>query len=390
MELMDFGAIARSGMAQVPDYAEQEAQAQQRQLQQSQQRLAQMAFQQKQAKEQREIDTETGYQNDLGGYLKTGNPQDLIRLAAKYPDKSEGIKRAFDAQDKVVKDADLRQAVSILGYVKNGKPELAAASLEDRITKSRAAGEPDDPQDAAILEALKSGDPAQIREAEGLISYHVASITGVDNFSKTLSDLNPKNKQSPFMLEYNDRVAQFGKANADKWAAIQDEKFIPVDGVGVFKGSDLIGEGGGQSSSGGAVAPNATAPTDVVQNGRSVIEQIFPGISVTDNVRDPNSSLGRANPNSFHVKTGGAVDVKPIPGMTFPQFVGQIKSAGYKIAEAKNEVGAGRSKHATGDHWHVVIAKGPGIPARVRSIQEARALAKGTVFFTPDGVRKIR
>lgn len=92
--------------------------------------------------------------------------------------------------------------------------------------------------------------------------------------------------------------------------------------------------------------------------GRAVIEGLFPEAVVTDDVRDPNSKLGRANPGSYHVKSDEAVDVRPIPGMTFEEFIQQIEDAGYTIIEAINEdegSGGKRSAHATGNHWHVVV-----------------------------------
>jgi hypothetical protein len=386
MELLDFGAIARSGMAQVPDYAAQQAQQQQMRLLENQQRLAQQTQLFKQQQDQREVDEEDAYQNDLSVYLKSNNPQDLINLSVKYPKKSEAIKRSFDAQDKVVRDADLRQSVSILGYINNGRADMAAKSLEDRIAKGRAAGEQDDPQDTAILESLKSGDPDRIKEAQGLITYQVSAITGAENFSKTFKDLNPEDKKDPLQKKVEYLRSQGRDDLAE--AALTEQGLLTVPGAGVYRISDFAG-GGGQASTVGAAPTDRTAP-DIVKDGRSAIETIFPGITVTDNVRDPNSKLGKANPNSFHVKTGGAVDVKPIPGMTFPQFISQIKSAGYKVAEAKNEVGKGRSKWATGDHWHVVLSGGPGIPAKVKTKQQFEKLASGTVFIAPDGSRRVK
>lgn len=88
--------------------------------------------------------------------------------------------------------------------------------------------------------------------------------------------------------------------------------------------------------------------------GRSVIESIFPGVEVTDDLRDPNSDLGRTNPGSRHNTTDAAVDVRPIPGMTFEQFLDEIRAAGYEIASARDEV-TDPSAHATGPHWHVVL-----------------------------------
>jgi hypothetical protein len=89
--------------------------------------------------------------------------------------------------------------------------------------------------------------------------------------------------------------------------------------------------------------------------GRRVIQDLFPDAQITDDLRDPNSDLGKKNPSSYHVGTDGAVDIRPIPGMTFDEFVNAVKAEGYDVVEAIDETGKGRSKHATGPHWHIVI-----------------------------------
>lgn len=94
-----------------------------------------------------------------------------------------------------------------------------------------------------------------------------------------------------------------------------------------------------------------------MSNGAAAVASVFPNARITDNRRDPNSALGRANPRSWHVRSAGAVDVAPIPGMTFDQYVGGLKKAGYSIIEARDEV-KNPSGHATGPHWHVVIGGG--------------------------------
>jgi hypothetical protein len=91
-----------------------------------------------------------------------------------------------------------------------------------------------------------------------------------------------------------------------------------------------------------------------VPYGREVIESLFPGVEVTSDNRAPNSALGRANPSSYHNTTDGAVDVRPIPGMTFDEFVAQVEAAGYNVVEKRDEV-TNPSGHATGPHWHIVI-----------------------------------
>lgn len=92
-----------------------------------------------------------------------------------------------------------------------------------------------------------------------------------------------------------------------------------------------------------------------VPYGRAVIQSLFPEAEITEDVRDPNSPLGRKNPNSKHIHTDGAVDLRPIPGVTFEEFIGALEAEGHDIVEAIDEVN-NPSGHATGPHWHVVFA----------------------------------
>lgn len=90
--------------------------------------------------------------------------------------------------------------------------------------------------------------------------------------------------------------------------------------------------------------------------GHAVVSSIYPNAHITQDLRDPDSALGRANPGSYHNSSGSAVDVRPIPGMTFEQFIQGIEDEGYEIIEKRDEV-RNPSRHATGPHWHVVIAQ---------------------------------
>lgn len=102
-------------------------------------------------------------------------------------------------------------------------------------------------------------------------------------------------------------------------------------------------------------APEGEMPPEGFSDAGQVVEYLFPGIEVTQVERDPNSPLGRANPDSYHNKGSNAVDVRPIPGMTFEEYVQAIQDAGFEIVEALDEVN-NPSRHATGPHWHVVFA----------------------------------
>ncbi len=89
-------------------------------------------------------------------------------------------------------------------------------------------------------------------------------------------------------------------------------------------------------------------------DGSAVIAELFPNARITSGYRGPNNPLSKKNPRSYHASTKGAVDIAPIPGVTFKEYIAGIRRAGYKIIEARDEV-KNPSKYATGPHWHVVI-----------------------------------
>ena len=100
----------------------------------------------------------------------------------------------------------------------------------------------------------------------------------------------------------------------------------------------------------------AAATFKASNNGTGVIQDLFPNARITSGYRGPNHPLSKKNPRSYHATTRGAVDVAPIPGLTFQQYIGRIRAAGHKIIEARDEV-TNPSSHATGPHWHVVIGE---------------------------------
>ena len=107
----------------------------------------------------------------------------------------------------------------------------------------------------------------------------------------------------------------------------------------------------------------------------NLVKSLFPTARVTSTKRSPTSVLGRKNPRSYH-NIGRAIDIAPIPGIKFKDYVSSLKNAGLDVVEAIEEVGKGRSKHATGDHWHVAYATGSKAPkAAVKAPKAAKTPA---------------
>lgn len=90
-------------------------------------------------------------------------------------------------------------------------------------------------------------------------------------------------------------------------------------------------------------------------HGRAIIEEIFPEAFVTSDHRGPENDL--YDPNSGHAGYN-TVDVRPIPGMTFDEFLQKIEDEGHTIVHAYDETRGPadpRKARAWGPHWHVEI-----------------------------------
>lgn len=390
MQPIDQGAILRSGAALIPDLQAQLAQRDQMAMQRQQLGLQTASLQAKLADDARERATLDSYAADvaaLGRLPKEAQPQAIIALMQKYPKQSEALKRSWDAQDDAVKQSDFQAASEIYSLVHNGAPDKAAAKIRQRIAADRAAGI-DTADDEAIAAALESGDPEQINQASSQIGWQLSTAAGPDKFAATYGAINPN---TSLTTNYQWLKSQGRDADAESLLENEVNPVFPITtptGVTAATASEL--RGGNRPQSQPTAPPKGGRGTPVADAG-SIAKVLFPDIEITQQHRDPNSSLGKANPNSWHNKTGAAIDVRPIKGMSFAQYVKRYADAGYTILEAKNEVGAGRSKWATGDHWHVVLGGGPkgaDGPVKVTSLAQARSLPSGTEFIDPKGVRR--
>ena len=100
------------------------------------------------------------------------------------------------------------------------------------------------------------------------------------------------------------------------------------------------------------------APFRPVGSGTDIMNKLFPDARVTSGFRPKGTKLGggQTHDRSWHTQSRAAVDIAPIPGMTFEQAAERIQSAGYGLIESRDEVN-NPSKYATGPHWHFVIGK---------------------------------
>lgn len=398
MAVIDQSAILRGGAALIPDLQAQLAQQQQLDMQRQQLGLQAAKYQAEQAQLGRELAEDQAYAADvqaLSALPMEQQPQAVAALMRKYPKRAEALKKSWDSQEESVKNANFRSASEMWFLLKNGATDKAAAILRKRVEADRAAGQ-DVSDDEQVLADLESGDPERVKAAYQNFSYLMQAAAGPDKFASIAGVVDP---QTEFQQQYEYIKENFGEEAAQNFARNKYDPFVESNnkyGTTFYRSSDLAGMGGnsivaGENDSLNAGVDRIQNPIDrsgrggggrgaPVSDAASVAKSLFPGVEITQQRRDPNSSLGKANPNSWHNKSGAAIDVRPIKGMTFAQYVKRFADAGYTILEAKNEVGAGRSKWATGDHWHVVLGGGPA-SATKRVINGKKYVKRGNDWY---------
>lgn len=129
----------------------------------------------------------------------------------------------------------------------------------------------------------------------------------------------------------------------------------PQDAAKLPPGTQFLLPDGRIGTVPGGPTPKASGGFRPLGDARTAVKQVFPNARITDWRRPANSSLGRANPDSFHVLTGAAVDMEPIPGMTFQQAIERFARAGYTVHRDSRDEVNNPSGHATGPHWHFVL-----------------------------------
>ena len=188
-------------------------------------------------------------QADLSHVLSNPSPQAIGAVMMKYPSFSKQIGEGWSTYDTQAKQSKLKLNADVVGYLQSGDTAGAANILRQHMEADQAAGH--DISDYQQLFDIIQHNPKQ---ALGLAMLSLASGVGPDKFAETYKAINPTEHTSPTMREYNDRVAQFGKAAADQWLTRQDTKLIPVpQGGSVYADGPTTStaEGGDQSTGAG-------------------------------------------------------------------------------------------------------------------------------------------
>lgn len=348
----------------------------------------------------------------MEGYLANPTAEGLASLMGQFPEYGEEAKAAFGALDEAKRKADLRQLGEITSLAAHGNYSKAAEVLRARIEADKAAGD-EDPQDARTLEALESGDPLQQKQALGLLTYGIGIAVGPEHAKsflevQGLSQAPDLMSVAPGAEVIDEKTGRVVHSSPYKPSTITD----PTTGQ-VFQ---LVPKG--QGASGEPIAAPAVdffsslattpggepgAPRD--GGARAHAGRDFSGVNVGTAIPAPlgarlvdTGSDGKSGYwGKWQLSDGSTISIAHLQR---PPTARDVR-AGEPLGIAGNTGNASTSgsdravlhvRTWTPDGKEVDpkrVLAGATVQ-KVRSIQEAQALPKGTRFLDPTGVMRVR
>ena len=211
MDVIDQGAILRSGAASIRDYAAEDQQAQLLGLQQIQAQASQQRAQTDANKQNDEFQRRGLYQQEVANLLQKPTAAGIASLVARFPEFGEQAKSAFDLLDEKQQKSDLRSMAEVYSAASAGKFDIAATALKRRIDADKAAGDVDE-DDARLLAELESGDPARQRAALTYMGMGLSFIAPKE-FATAFNAVNKVSEPnlrsvSPGDIVYDERTGQ--------------------------------------------------------------------------------------------------------------------------------------------------------------------------------------
>ena len=317
---IDQGAIIRSGMELVPNLAGQMVQERNLRLLEQANVIRQQQESRQLADASRKFERQQMFDADIARIGADPSPTAIAGLMSKYPEFSEGLKRAWDAGSEEKRGRDMGQLGEIYSYLSSGNVERAKAVLRARVSAERAAGL--EPDEESLLAMLEGGDQNAAKQVQAQVGMALAVAAGPDKFASAYGGLKPD--KTTFEQEYDFILRTQGKAAADNFMRNKSDPLTPITnqyGTSIYRSSQL--DPGGANAGGGAAATprTETAAPDV----SATVEAMIP---ITLQAESGGQRYGRNGRLTTSPK-GAKGEMQVMPGT--------ITDPGYGVRAAQND-----------------------------------------------------
>jgi hypothetical protein len=338
-------------------------------------------------------------------------PEGYRALMLRYPDRHEGLKASWDQYSEGQRERNVGDAAAVYGAISNGRSDLALDRLKTRRDALAKGGE-DTHETDALIEALESGDPAKIKQAQGLAGMVLAAAVGPDKIGSTLDSLTTASGRTASRTSTTGGSEAVRAETADDWLATQDTKLVPVQAGGKVFAFGPTGagapqmEGGDQSTSagatlampvqGGTFTSGFGAPRDGGKRVHNGIDIAAPSGSPVLPVK-PGTVVAVGN----DPKSGLFVRVKHLDGTLsgYGHLGHQAVTVGQEVTATTPLGTVGATGNATGNVLHLTVrdSNGRAVDPRpmlgatvVRTQQQYDRLPSGAQYIAPDGSHRVK
>lgn len=328
MELSDYAQALGAAQQLVPSYDQLRSNALAIQGQQLQNRAAQQEIAARDQAYQQQQDMVA----ELGKLGSKATPDAWRSLAARYPQMSKPLLEAAGSMETNQRQQVVRDTAQIRATIAAGKPEIGAQLVQRHIDADIAAGKEADPEDKALLDMLKSGDPTQLKAASGILYATLASFDP-DSAAKNVGE---------YASPTDDKRYVVGRALVDQQgnALYRDPEAareVPVyDTEGKRVGTQFVNAaGGGDPVSGGAAGGRGDTSR--------LINTDAGGGYVPDSVQTLGQFVGFGKALNRRGATSSSAGIYQINGSTMADFAPRALGEGWQSApfnaETQDRVG---------------------------------------------------
>ncbi len=172
MQLSDYAQALGAAQRLVPSYDQLRSNNLAIQGQELQNRAAQQEITMRDA----QMEQQQRLTADIASLGNDATPEAYRAFALRYPQVAKPLIEAAGAMETNQRQQVVRDTAQIRATIAAGKPEIGAQLVQRHIDADIAAGRQPDPEDQALLQMLKSGDPSQLKAASGILYATLASF----------------------------------------------------------------------------------------------------------------------------------------------------------------------------------------------------------------------
>lgn len=194
------------------------------------------AQQAQQAQQEAAMQRQQAYQDAIRNAMSAPSPQAFAALALQFPEHREAFKQGWEQLSADQQQNELRDASGVAASLQAGRTDVAAATLERRITAMKNSGQ--DPGALPMILDLVKTDP---QRAYGAVLSSISALPGGDKYIEGLGKLGVERRADQLQGSAV-KKAEADAAGAQADAAMKQAKVPYAEGIAASEATKASAE----------------------------------------------------------------------------------------------------------------------------------------------------